>query len=62
LIGFDMSVVPLLFVRFPAEKHLVVPRGKFDRNVTTNSACAACHPPSLRDPLKGPPPKEDCLR
>ena len=62
LIGIAMSVVLLLFFRSPAEKHLAVPHGEFDRNITTVYACAACHPPSLQDPLKGPPPKEDCLR
>jgi hypothetical protein len=33
------------------------------RNMTANAACAACHAPGMRAPLKSShPPKEDCLQ
>lgn len=62
-IAFVLAVILFLFFLSTAKKTPALPDDALHRNMTANAACAACHAPGMRAPLKSShPPKEDCLQ
>ena len=52
----------LLFVLSQGKKAPFIPADDLHKIITTNEACAECHAPGKRAPLKQThPPKEQCL-
>ncbi len=55
-------VLFLIFLSRSGTKPPAVPSDASHARLSTNEACAACHAPGQRSPLKaGHPPKEQCL-
>lgn len=56
------AILLLLFVLSQGKKAPLIPVDDFHKVITTNEACAECHGPGKRAPLKeSHPPKEQCL-
>lgn len=61
-IAAAVAILLLLLVLSRGKKAPSIPADDSHRVVTTNEACAECHAPGKRAPLKEThPPKEQCL-
>lgn len=59
---FAVSVLLVLFLLSSGKKPPVIPSDELHKIITTDAACAECHGPGRRAPLKpSHPPKEQCL-
>jgi hypothetical protein len=62
-IAFALAVLLVLFFLSSSKKAPLIPSDDLHKNMTTGAACAECHAPGKRDPLKqGHPPKDQCLK
>lgn len=56
------AILLILFLLSSSNNPPVIPADDVHKSLTSNPACAECHAPGKRSPLKqGHPPKEQCL-